>query len=155
MVSNSSALDRETLQAFAGTDYVVDPGGHDLVLRVGRCHAALDRLLGNRPWAIVTACNPLTQRLSEAENRDRNRRLGAELDAGDFDHWPACNRDPGGRWPDEPGFLVAGIDPAQARALGARHGQAAVLAAAPGEPAALEFCPADGSRPGAAPAPDR
>lgn len=155
MVPKSSTADRETLRAFAAAHYVVDPGGHDLVVRVGRRHAALDRLLGNRPWAIVTACNPMAQQRGEAENRDRNRRLRDDIEAGDFDRWPACNRDPGGHWPDESGFLVAGIDARQARALGARHGQAAVVAAAPGEPAALEFCAAGNSRPGAEPVSDR
>lgn len=89
--------------------------------------------------AIVTACNPHSERLSDHDNAARMRQLNHEVaEAG----YPTITGvaiagvaiDPAEhplreRWPDEPNLLILGISLPQARALGSRWQQNAIVVA--------------------------
>ena len=52
--------------AFKAAEYVVDTKSGAIVIRVGETNPALDSLLDDRLWAVITACNP-DGRLRDAE----------------------------------------------------------------------------------------
>jgi hypothetical protein len=55
------------------------------------------------------------------------------IDSLGLHHAASLNRDPSGRWPDEPGLLLCDPPPGFAEELGRRFGQNAILAARLGE----------------------
>lgn len=57
-------------------------------------------------WTYVTACNPRSVALCEAENEARHENLARDLKSRGWRHLPARGVDPSGHWPPEPGFLV-------------------------------------------------
>lgn len=129
------------------------PRPAELVIKVGTATPALDALLAAQAtasWCFVTAANPASERLPEAENLERNRVLLAELEAAGLVVWPGEGRGAEGTWPPEPSFLVLGLDRARARELGRRYGQNAVVFGEAGRPAELIDCRGCGSLPGGA-----
>lgn len=110
---------------YTSTHYIVLLGSTPLIRRVRHQDADADRRLRTeagvmRNWAIVTPCNPHSTKVSNAENRHRLKRLRERLNIAGLRWIEAVNRDPGGHWPDEPGFLVgdAGLEAARALAAG-------------------------------------
>ena len=75
-------LNAALIAAYRATDYVLfDPDG-DVVLNIGRANPAFDRMLDRRAATsavVVTAYNPHSVVLSEAENRARHAELTALL----------------------------------------------------------------------------
>lgn len=140
----ASMRPEELLQAFFTTHYrVATPGEATLTVRIGRAHPALDRLVGQQPWAIITACNPGAEPLDPSENQARHRRLCRRAGQGGWSTRPAVNRDPSGKWPDEPGLLLAGIDAAAAGELAREFGQVAFVSGHPDDNARLQLLGAD------------
>jgi len=130
----------ELLQAFSGTDYRVSVTGEGvLTVRVGRRHEALDRMLVDRSWAIITAFNPGAEPRGSADNRARHQGLRERAEQAGWQCHPTINRDPSGRWPDEPGLLLVGIEAAAAAELAGQFGQAAFVSGRPGEIARLQL----------------
>ena len=78
------------------------------------------------PVMVVTAWNPQSTNLAEADNRARNQLLVAELDRPGLTVWPAIGRDLDSPH-HEDGVAVSGLALAEGVALGARHGQAVVF----------------------------
>ena len=78
------------------------------------------------PVLIVTAWNPDSTILPEADNQARNQLLVAELARSGATLWPAVGWDPEANH-HEDGFAVSGLTRAEGVTLGARHGQAAVF----------------------------
>ena len=96
--------------------------------------AAQARLVGEcglqREWAILTPCNPQSERLSGEQNGMRLAALETELGRRRVSRFRALNHDPAGQWPDEPGFLLVDADFGWLLELGRRYRQNALLAAA-------------------------
>jgi hypothetical protein len=118
-----------------------------LDLRIGVAARELDHWLlqrGAARWGLVTAVNPGSVRLGEAENGRRLARLEALLRRGGRELRPAEGLDPEGRWPPEPSFLVVGLPEAETLALAAAFGQAACVAGDLGSPPRLVFVAASG-----------
>lgn len=110
----------------------------ELVLRVDFKEASADRKLRGHcgvktHWAILTPCNPGSQRLDEAANARRLQQCEAALERRGLRHRPAHNHDPRGQWPDEPGFLLCDPPASVAEQLGREFGQNAILAGMLGE----------------------
>jgi hypothetical protein len=135
----------ELREAFEQAEYRVRVAGNDWLVQAGGRHAGLDRALGARRWAILTAHNPGGQRIDADENRRREAALRDEIGRRGWTGFEAVNRDPRGNWPDEPGLLVADVPADAVAALARDFGQAAILAAEKGAPARVEFL---GNRPG-------
>jgi len=128
------------LAAFAAAEYVVEAGGDRIVVRVGESAPALDSLLGDRPWAVITAHNPDGRMPGAEANEAAQRSLEKSL----REMQPAalirvCNRDPDGLWPDEPAWLFTPKSMSAVDQLARRFGQRALLIGGPGEPARLRI----------------
>ena len=90
----------------------------------GRPAAEMVREIGT--YWVLTACNPGSERLSDAENAERHAALCARLDELGHTWLPALGTSPDGSW-SEQSVAVPGIKPRDARALGCQFGQAAVF----------------------------
>ncbi|GEM_PF-136648 len=75
---------------------------------------------------VITACNPRSRLLSEAENAERNRRLVAELETRGLRWVTADGSAPDGSW-WEPGYGIIDGDTAEVLALARRFEQLAVF----------------------------
>lgn len=130
----------DQLRAYARAVYEVELDGDWI-------EASVLGLAGN-PWpaALISACNPFSQRLPEAENAMRQQQLQQQIEAGGWRCWPARGRATDSSWV-EPGFLV--LAPlAQVDAWGRAFGQHAVwVQSAVGSPASLRvYSPYAGAR---------
>lgn len=145
MSNEPASPEQDALRAaFSAAEYRVCIGGHELVLKVGMHHPGLDRAIEERDWAIVTAFNPQGRRVGDADNRRADAALRAEVKGRGMLAYPATNCDPRGRWPDEPGLLIAGARADETESIGRRYGQAALLVGRSGQPAMLCFLGAAG-----------
>jgi hypothetical protein len=135
-------VSKESLRhAYEATDFRVEdaPDG-PFSLRVGEPSSTIDRLLtatGVNHWTYITACNPGSQLLSDAENARRMQELGGRVRELGFTTYHGKGVGTIGNWPPEPSLLVLGIDEPQAVALARQFGQAAILIGRLGEPARL------------------
>ncbi|MCA2997680.1 MAG: DUF3293 domain-containing protein [Rhodocyclaceae bacterium] len=86
----------------------------------------LHRLHGGTS-AFLTACNPYSQQLSEAENIARQENLRADLVAEGCVVIDGVGQHPSNGWPGEPSFLALNISFSLARALGKKYEQNAIL----------------------------
>ena len=77
--------------------------------------------------ALITACNPRSQILSDAENAVRMTALTAEIEALGYAYLPAMAKDPQGRWPDEAGLWIAGLTKNEAEHIARSFEQNALL----------------------------
>lgn len=117
--------------AYQVTDYCVDvPDGGRLVLRIGeRCvsfEAAL-KTVGERDWCIVSAANPLSMVLSDAENSVRLEQLGAAVLQGGWRCWRGVNLARRGVWLPEATLCVLGISRFDGLCLAEEFGQNALV----------------------------
>lgn len=106
-------LDDRLIAAYRATDYVLFVGnGQEITLNIGRHNPSFDRILeihAAETAVVVTAYNPRSVVLSEAENRERHRQLTALLEARGCDYALGEGRDPTGHWKAELECVVFGI----------------------------------------------
>lgn len=100
-------------------------------LRVGVAHAEFAAWLSAQrvdSWAIVTACNPYSEPLSDAENAQRMKHLGESLrkEFPGESIFQAQGLAADGSW-EEVSFLVLGIGEERAKMLGKEFEQNAVV----------------------------
>lgn len=123
--------------AYRRTQYHVLLARGDLVLRIGVRHADDARLreeAGVREhWAIVTPCNPLSQRLAEKDNAALLAQFKQAIAELELRAIVSANHDPSGQWPDEPGLLLCDPPPGVAEELGRRYRQNAIVTGKLGE----------------------
>ena len=119
--------DRARLEeAYRKTTYAA---GLSIRLRVGEPHPFLDEMMGFRgleEYAYLTAWNPGSGKLPDAENRARQDDLKARL-KGRHPTIEGLATADDGAWSEE-SLLVLGISRADALALAREFGQAAILA---------------------------
>jgi len=77
-------------------------------------------------WAVISARNPMSVALEEAENQDRDRRLATMLREQGAAWNPAEGRSSDGKW-REPSSVVWGLTCGAAREIGRRFEQRAVV----------------------------
>lgn len=80
---------------------------------------------------VITACNPRSVPLSEAENRERNDALSSELAARRWTRFRAVGHDGEGSW-REPSFAVVGAPAVEILALAHQFSQNAIYEWGPG-----------------------
>ncbi|MBC8484329.1 MAG: DUF3293 domain-containing protein [Actinobacteria bacterium] len=80
------------------------------------------------PFWVLTAWNPGSERLSDAENAERHAALCARLDELGHNWLPALGTSPDGSW-SEQSVAVPGLDRDTALALGREFAQEAVFEA--------------------------
>lgn len=136
----------ELIKAYLNTRYVVDMAGEDAAIRIGQhLPEAIVRLAQSvevGTWfevAVITACNPHSRRLSDAENQSRQGVLAELLGWHGIPMFPATGIGDEGEW-SEPGFLVVGVSRSMAVSIGRCCQQNAVVYAEAGGAAELVFC---------------
>ncbi|MGL4611446.1 MAG: DUF3293 domain-containing protein [Trueperaceae bacterium] len=95
-------------------------------------------LFSNRPYAIITAHNPYSQKLSLQENNQRHEQLENILLARRLEHSPSTGESPDGSWCEE-GFIVFDILLEDALEIGRYFEQHAIVYGQ-GNRAALAWC---------------
>ena len=83
-------------------------------------------LFEGRRFAIITAHNPRSERLSSEENARRHAELERDLKALGLEYAPSTGESPDGSWLEE-GFSVFGVSLEQALELGRKYGQHAIV----------------------------
>ena len=129
--------------AYRATTYAARTPLGEVRLRIGEADATLDRLLdaaGVEAWAHVTACNPGSRRLSDADNARRSAALRRVVGRRGWRFFEGEGVGDDGRWPAEAAVLVLGIAERRARALGRLFGQNAVVVGRRSAAARLADC---------------
>lgn len=124
-----SELDASLINAYRETEYRVTQD-HPLVLRVDVPSlelAAIYEAKGATCAAFITACNPFSRELSDADNAMRQAELAAELRRRSLSSFKGVGQHPSGDWPGEPSFLVLGLALEAAKSLGKAYEQNAVI----------------------------
>jgi hypothetical protein len=127
------------LEAYRDTRYLFVADGVEHDVRVDRRNPAAEAWLAGRRSThagFITADNPRSQRLSEAENAAARLRLAAAVRAHGFDALPHTGASLDGAW-SEHGLLVPGMPLDDLLELAESFGQNAVVWFAPGRPARL------------------
>lgn len=131
-----------TDKAYRDTSFIGDTPAGEIIIRVGKKSEALDAMLakeGVRDWAFITAWNPRSQKLSEAENAARNDALREALRAKGVKFFEGKGVGPDGGWSEE-SVLAIGINREDALAIGRRYAQAAIVIGSAEKPAKLLYC---------------
>jgi predicted ester cyclase len=95
-------------------------------------------LFEGRRFAIITAHNPRSERLSGEENQRRHAELERDLKKMGLEYTPSTGESPDGTWVEE-GFAVFDVGLEQALELGQKYGQHAILWGEGGK-VALAWC---------------
>ncbi len=126
-----SAPDTSLDQAFRETGYQVQLPAQTLTLHIDQRQPALDAWLSQQGlpprWSLITACNPGARRLADADNKQRQQALQAALEGVGWHWYPSLAVDPAGKWPDEPGAWIAGMDEDAGRIVAATWEQLALV----------------------------
>ncbi|HEX4873082.1 MAG TPA: DUF3293 domain-containing protein [Nevskiaceae bacterium] len=125
-------------QVYRQAEYQVLLDEGTLTFRIGVHDADLEaRLVAatgvREEWFLITPCNPRSERAREELNLFYFNELRYELEARSGSWFKACNHDPAGEWPDEPGFLVVDAERTWLIDLGRRFLQNALVTARLGE----------------------
>lgn len=128
----------ELLAAYAAANYQVDLPSGQITLKVGEGFYPPDGFAGVR-LAVVTAANPFSRRLSDAENAERHADLVQSAKALGLSWFPAAGVDPTGQWPSEVSLAVVDATDAQLDDWMGRFGQNAVVVADVGRPINLKL----------------
>ena len=130
--------------AYTATCYRVTVGDGLLDIRIGEVNPELDCFLtgkGARSWVFVSAVNPRSRILLEAENAVLHAGLCAEVSKAGLQAYLGEALADAGDWPVEAGLLVLDVSKDLAKDMGRRYGQNAVVWAMRGEPPRLLWCP--------------
>jgi hypothetical protein len=95
-------------------------------------------VFNNRPYAIITAHNPYSQKLSEEENDKRHEQLEKILQERNLEHHLSTGESPDGSWIEE-GFIIFDISLEDALAVGKLFEQQAIVYGQ-GNRATLAWC---------------
>jgi hypothetical protein len=108
----SAKLDPALLRAYRETDYIVH-AGPDFVLHVDRPCAGLVAyyaLRGIESGCVITAWNPYSSPLGDAENHARQQTLEEHLRRDGWQWVLAVGAHPSNEWAPEVGCFVEGMD---------------------------------------------
>ena len=123
---------------YRATSYIARTQHGEIILRIDEAHPVLDNVLaqhGATSWAYLTAYNPGSVRLSDADNAVRQRELLVAIEQAGHPYHEGAGVGDG--WEPEPSLLVLRISEADAVALGRRFGQNAIVVGEQGGPARL------------------
>lgn len=90
--------------------------------------------------AIITACNPLGQKVPKAQNKRAQQALRKDLLAVGFETIDTEGRDPNANWPVEPGYLIMDCSESQAVVIGIKFHQNAVVVIGENSVPTLVWC---------------
>jgi hypothetical protein len=119
----TSNLAPALVRAYEETHYCVNgatPEQAEFVLRVGEVSnplAAVHKKSGVDCSAFVTACNPWSESLPDAENAIRQASLLQALRVRSLRWLDGIGQHPSNQWPGEPSVLILGLSLAAAKVL--------------------------------------
>jgi|AntRauMinimDraft_4_1070384.scaffolds.fasta_scaffold00667_9 hypothetical protein len=106
-------MDKELLNHYKNTDYWFTVDDKTITLRIGRKNNDFNRLcecFGCTTGTFITACNPNSQRLTNDENKRRNKQLATRLEQISGVHcFSGEGQDRDKQWPPEASFMVLGL----------------------------------------------
>lgn len=120
---SSSILSPALLRAYEETHYCINaatPDQAEFVLRVGEVSkplAAVHKKSGVDCSAFVTACNPWSESLPDAENAMRQARLLQVLRVRSLRWFDGIGQHPSNQWPGESSVLILGLSLVAAKVL--------------------------------------
>lgn len=123
-------ISQALIQAYLGTAYSAQTAVGGITLKIGVRSDEIVRLFaasGADRAAFITAENPYSEPQTPAKNAERQRRLGDELTALGFTHFPGDGQGEDTSWPAEASFLVLGMGKEEASDLGRKYGQNAMV----------------------------
>lgn len=124
-----TTIDSTLVAAYQETLYHVN-GLQPFTLRIGTPSAELKKLYkesNTQSGTFITACNPYSTALGEAENQERQTQLGAELRKRSLKFCDGEGKHPNDEWPAEASFFVLGMSLEAAKKLAAQLEQNAIL----------------------------
>ncbi|PYV74245.1 MAG: hypothetical protein DMG97_09285 [Acidobacteria bacterium] len=133
----------ELLEAYKRTQFIVDLPDRQTIICHGQRNGVIEQILAEhaaKTGAFITAHNPRSQRLSDAENRERHRLLIADVKKQGFAYLTGSGIGEDHGWPAEESLLVIGTTHDQAIALGTKHGQLAIVWVETGKAAQIVLC---------------
>jgi Protein of unknown function (DUF3293) len=136
---------RELRQAYLDADYrVAGPNGR-FAVRIGESCGQVAEMLDQSAldWAFITACNPYSHPLTDADNAVRMKHLVADVTIAGYRFFPGEGVGHDGSWKPEPSLLIVGIDEAAAVELARRYGQLAIVCGRGAEPARIVWTDSD------------
>ncbi|MCW5606113.1 MAG: DUF3293 domain-containing protein [Burkholderiales bacterium] len=134
---------REFERAYRNTTYLVDHPDGGFGIRLGEPCARLDALLamhGVETWAYVTAWNPRSQRLPDADNVAQHAELLACVAKSGYPVFTGRGQPESGGWVPEESLLILGITEDAALRLGRAFDQHAIVVGKAGGRAGLRWC---------------
>ncbi len=134
---NKSPARHALEDAYLNTDYRVLLPRKALTFRIGEYDADAEESLFKhcgiqQEWAIITPCNPNSEKADDDANLAALARLRQELEVVGLRYFQAINQSPDGEWPEH-GYLVVDPEPAKAKSLGRRYRQNAFVSGNKGE----------------------
>ena len=125
----NTGCDSSLIKAYEETEYRVTQG-YPFVLRVDVPSPALLGLYRAKNVscaAFITACNPFSRELTDAENAVRQTDLVSKLKRRSLSYLEGVGQHPSGDWPGEPSFLALGVAIEAAKSLGKAYEQNAII----------------------------
>jgi hypothetical protein len=105
------SLSKELIQAYQNTSYVVQEENNNWHLNINQINPAFNAWLSQQniqQWAFITAYNPYSQALNNAENLALQNQIKSILLQNGFKFWEAYGKGEGD-WPAEPSVFIANI----------------------------------------------
>jgi hypothetical protein len=99
----------DLIRAYEAAHYWVDFPAGRIVLKIGQPIAGVDGLAGRIRLAIVTACNPFSEVLGDAENAERQAVLIKAVSAAGLEWFHSAGVDAQEKWTPEPSVAI--LDP--------------------------------------------
>lgn len=135
-------LSLETFEGYCRTTYEVAGPDGPFSIRIALPSPEADAILrasGQTHWAIITACNPLSQPLPDDENARRTAALRERIGHNSQSFWGTGTRPDEGDWPSESGFFIALSDLDLAWRWARDFEQHAIVIGQAAQPARLAF----------------
>lgn len=123
-------VSQQLVDSYVNTIYRIDTTPKPICLSINEFSQPLALLLqktNRQGSAIISAYNPLSRQLFDAQNLQAHEQLRLYLHNHAYSYTEGRNIDPTGQWPTEKSFFVSGIDLNTAQALGHQFKQNAIV----------------------------
>jgi hypothetical protein len=131
----------DLIRAYEAAHYWVDFPAGRIVLNIGQPFVGGDGFAGRSRLAIVTACNPFSEVLGDAENAERQALLIEAVEADGLRWFHAAGVDAEEKWTPEPSLAILDPSDEQLDSWMEAFGQNAVVVADCGGLAVLRLHP--------------
>ena len=123
-------VSQQLVDSYVNTIYRIDTAPQPIYLRIDEFSPPLALLLqetNRQSAAIISAYNPFSRQLFDAQNLQVHEQLRFYLRNHAYSFIEGRNIDPTGQWPIEKSFFVSSIDLNTAQALGCQFRQNAIV----------------------------